>query len=267
MSDSKPNNLTPNSVATSLDELSRDSADSSNIIHLEDLTWEHFMLDPDTNELVSNRTKSKLLDHAEKDLEGLTGKSILELGAYEGYYTLNMHNKGANEIVAIEGNPRNFLKCCAIKNHYRIDSAQFLLGECNKYLAEREEKFDMILAAGILYHLYDPISALQDIVRLTDYIAIDTTYYHRDPELQAFKFTGETKEIDIDGLQGHVLHHRLNTQLTLGKKHGMYDSAWMFEIETLYEFLRVSGFEFEVILDVAQTNPHWLRVSLVAKRS
>lgn len=259
-------NTPENSLATSLDSLSKSSADSVNVIHLEDLAWEHFMLNPDDQQITTDRPENPLIDGVVDSNDSLAGKSILELGAYEGYDTLNMHNRGAEKIVAIEGNPRNFLKCCAVKNHFRLDSAQFLLGDCNKYLDQCDEKFDMILAAGILYHLYDPISALQKIARLTDCIAIDTTYYHKDPALQAFRFTGETKPLDVPGMQGHVLHERLNTQIVLGKKHGMYDTAWMFEKETLFELLHVLGFETKLLFQIEQADPHWLRVSLVASR-
>jgi len=253
------------SYATDLDTLSRGDASSTNMLYLEDLCWEHFAFDTDGN-IVSDRLPNPILNSALERFGSFTNNSFLELGAYEGYYSLALSQLGASEIYAIEGNPRNFLKCCAIKNHFNLNKAMFSLGDCAKYLESCERKYDVVLATGILYHLFNPIAALNNICRITDKIIIDTTYYHSDPKLQGFNFTGNIKKIELPGLEGHVLHERLNTTITMGKKHGMYDRAWMFSLDTLEQYLTIQGFEYEVVAKTEEPDPYKVRAVLIASR-
>ena len=251
-------------VASSLDTLSHGSASSINPFCLEDLTWEHFWVNDTDGQLETNREEDIHISAANDYFGTLDGKSVLELGAYEGYHSRQLDRYDASEIIAIEGNPRNFLKCCAVKNHYQLNRTQFLLGDCGVYLAECNRRFDLVVASGILYHLFDPIAALEDICRLTDVISICTTYFH--PEFQGFKFTGETKPISLAGLEGRVLYERTNTQIVQGKKHGMNNTAWMFDLDTLLTYLQIKGFDTKILMRIEQSEPFKVRTRLLAHR-
>lgn len=256
--------VTKNEVefASSLDSLSHGTADSVNGFRLDDLNWEHFSIDSESGQVVCNRDEENHIIAGGSHLGGLEEKSVLELGAYEGYHALQMERMGVSEITAIEGNPQNFLKCAIVKNHFQLNDTHYLLGDCGKYLQGCDRRFDMVLASGILYHLYDPIDALENICKLTDTIVICTTYFH--PVLQGFKFTGNTKNIDIPGLNNRKLYERSNTQLVKGKKHGMDETAWMFDFDTLIEYLSVKGYECEIIMKVEEPNPLRVRTRLIA---
>ena len=254
-------------AASDLDSLSHGDADAGNMIYLSDLAWEHFELNSDDGSIVTNREHLPILEEAERFNGSLENKKILELGAYEGYYSLSLERKyNVAQVLAIEGNPRNFLKCCSVKNYFQLNKTKFLLGDCADYLKDCSEQYDVILATGILYHLFDPIIALENICRLTNVILIDTTYYHPDESLQAFKFTGNTKEIQIEGMEGAVLHERINPTSTLGKKHGMNTFAWMFDLPTLTRYLTVKGFDYKLTEQIEKSRPHRLRARLVAQK-
>lgn len=252
-------------VANSLDTLSHGSASSTNPFFLEDLAWEHFWISDTDGQLETNRAEDSHLTAANDYFGGLDGKSVLELGAYEGYQSRQLERHGASQVIAIEGNPRNFLKCSVVKNHFQLNRTQYLLGDCGVYLADCDRRFDMVVAAGILYHLFDPIAALENICRLTNVISICTTYYH--PEIQGFKFTGETKAINLAGLEGRVLHERTNTQIVQGKKHGMNTTAWMFDLDTLLTYLQIKGFETKILMRRECKEPFTVRARLLAYRS
>lgn len=254
------------SPSNNLDTLCGGSASSANAVDLEDLCWEHFLRSEHDGEMVSNRVNIPIVSQADTKLGGLANSTILELGAYEGYYSACFEKFGSREIIAIEANPRNFLKCCAVKNHLGLNRTTFLLGDCAEYLRTCQRRFDFVCATGILYHLFDPISALNHICRVTDRIIIDTTYYHPDPKLQGFKFTGATKPIDFPGLETHVLHERLNTVKAYGKKHGIDKVAWMFELNTLEQYLDLQGFRHETIFKKESYDPHRVRVNILAER-
>ena len=250
--------------ANSLDSLSHGPASSTNPFRLEDLTWEHFWINQTDENLESNREEDSVITAASTYFGGLEGKSVLELGAYEGYHSRELERCGAAQVTAIEGNPRNFLKCCAVKNHYQLNRTQYRLGDCSVYLDDCDQRFDLVVASGILYHLFDPIAALENICRLTDVISICTTYYH--PEIQGFKFTGVTKPIELAGMKGRVLHERFNTQIVKGKKHGMNDRAWMFDFETLLAYLELKGFSYEILMRTERPEPFKVRSRILAYR-
>jgi uncharacterized protein DUF1698 len=114
---------------------------------------------------------------------GFSGKRILELGPLEAGHTHMMHQGGAKEIVAIEGNIAAFLKCLCIKELFGLERAHFLLGEIEAHLCDTQDRFDLCVASGVLYHLKCPASFLQNVSRLSDTVFVWTHYF--DPELVA----------------------------------------------------------------------------------
>jgi hypothetical protein len=249
----------------SLDTLHWASPDSINGFALGDLEWEHFKLDPETLALDENRGMDLLLGQIGERIGGFVGKSVLELGPYEGYDSKKLEGMGVGSSIAIEGNPLNFIKCLIVKNHFALDRTRFLLGDFTKYLAESNEKFDFIFASGVLYHLVEPFEALENIISKTGAIGICTTYFH--PDIQLFKsFTGKTREVSFPGMAPFILHERGNTQLVRGKKHGLQSTAWMFELDDLMRYLDHRGFDTHVLMKRESLEEGQLRARLLATR-
>ena len=144
--------------------------------------WDHFVLSQEdgARSLDENRLSDPFLDFLVERIGGFNGKSVLELGPYEGFHTHSLCKMGVEKVVAIEGNPRNFLKCLVVKNHYQLNAAQFLLGDFLKFLKQTDERFDFILAAGVLYHSAHPISLLNQVTEKSNAVGICTTLYHPD---------------------------------------------------------------------------------------
>lgn len=229
----------------SLNELSHNLPSVESAFALDDLVWEHFTFDPLNHTLSANRETRSLLTMVNDLSGGLKGASVLELGPYEGYDTAYLEKLGVSDITAIEGNPRNLIKCLIVKNYYQLNKSQFMLGDFTKHLADTNKRYDFILASGVLYHLLDPFTALENITKLTNSIAICTTYFH--PSLQFFKFTGNTREVNFPGLDPLILHERTNTSQTNSKKHGMNQNAWMFTTDGLFKYLEYKGFSYQVL--------------------
>lgn len=67
---------------------------------------------------------------------------------------------GAKRVVAVEGNPRHFLKCLIVKSMLRMDAADFRLGEFGAMLQTESDEYDLVLAQGVLYHMVDPVELI-----------------------------------------------------------------------------------------------------------
>ncbi len=113
-------------------------------------------------------------------LDSIKSYKVLELGPLEGGHTYMLHEAGAR-VIAIEGNSRSFLKCLVVKEILNLNRAHFFLGDFVPFLETTHDKFDMVIASGVLYHTLDPVHLLESIAPHTDKIAIWTHYWAEEP--------------------------------------------------------------------------------------
>ena len=120
-----------------------------------------------------NDTRIKaLLTH----LDSIKGFKILELGPMEGGHTYMLHEAGAS-ITAIESSSRSYLKCLVVKEILHLNRAHFHLGDFLPYLDTTRDRFDLVMASGVLYHTIDPLHLLEQIAKITDKIGIWSHYW------------------------------------------------------------------------------------------
>jgi hypothetical protein len=106
-------------------------------------------------------------------LGGVKGKRILELGPLEGAHTKMMIEAGAREVIAVEGLPDCFLRCLIVKEAFQLNRAKFIFGDFCNYIADYSgEKFDLVSAAGVLYHQINPAKLIYDLARITDNVIV-----------------------------------------------------------------------------------------------
>ena len=67
---------------------------------------------------------------------------------------------GANTITSIESNKCAFMKCLSVKEIFNLNRVHFKLGNFIPFLESTNEKFDAVIASGILYHMTEPVSVL-----------------------------------------------------------------------------------------------------------
>ena len=91
--------------------------------------------------------------------DDLSGKSVLDLGCADGFYSFLAESRGAKRVVAVD-----FMKWDG------FDVAKKLLDSKVEHkilkvehLEELKEKFDVIFFFGVYYHLANPVDALQKI--------------------------------------------------------------------------------------------------------
>jgi SAM-dependent methyltransferase len=133
-----------------------------------------------------NFFEDRRIPWAAERLGGIAGADVLELGPFEGVQTYLLERAGAH-VTAIEANKRSYLKCLIMKEVMGLQNARFLLGNFIPWLEASNRKFDVIWAAGVLYHMTEPLRLLRAIAAHTDRVFIWTHYFpksgnpHRPP--------------------------------------------------------------------------------------
>lgn len=130
--------------------------------------------------------------------ENLAGKTALDIGAWDGWFSFEMERRGAS-VMAVD--------CVEIDNFLE---ARRRLGSCVDYrVLDMYElstssvgQFDYVLFLGVLYHLKHPLLALEIVCELTRDIAIVESFvandgaagHHRDSDVPWMEFY-ETDEL------------------------------------------------------------------------
>ncbi|MEO8126368.1 MAG: DUF1698 domain-containing protein [Bryobacteraceae bacterium] len=111
--------------------------------------------------------------------EDLTGKRVLDIGAWDGWFTFEMERRGA-DVVAVDcwDNPRfrSMQKLLQSRADYRILDMYELTPDRIGY-------FDIVLFMGVLYHLKHPLLALERVCALTRDLAVVDSFVLREQDL------------------------------------------------------------------------------------
>jgi hypothetical protein len=130
----------------------------------------------------------------------LAGRRVLEVGPLEAWHTVMLDRHGPAVLDAVEANRLAFLRCLVVKEIMGLAHARFHLGDCQLWLEQREERYDLIVASGVLYHMEDPVRFLQAMAARTDSLFLWTHYVddvampQDDPRRGAFVGSPEISE-------------------------------------------------------------------------
>jgi hypothetical protein len=185
---------------------------------------------------------------------GLKGRTVLELGPFEGYQTYLLEKLGASSITSIEANSINYLKCLVVKNVLGL-SANYLFGDFVGYLENTPKHYDLCWASGVLYHQVKPLRFLELISQRASAIFIWTHYYDTemiklaDPGQQSLFISAGNK---IDGVGDFKCSHYLHTYnigdydkaIPLHWEGGLVDHSYWLEYDDIIRFLKYQNFSF-----------------------
>ena len=111
----------------------------------------------------------------------LRGASVLDIGSNAGFFSLQAKLLGAGRVLGIELIDMYLQQADTIKRWWGLDDIENRAGEAQA-IDRLEEKFDLVVCAGILYHLKNPLYVLEQIGRLcTDAVLIETECIPADP--------------------------------------------------------------------------------------
>ncbi len=114
-------------------------------------------------------------------LPDLAGKSVLDIGAYDGFYSFEAERRGAKRVVAADHWAWNWPGSDARGNfelaHRTLDSRVEMQDIAVEDLSPDAlgSMFDVVLFLGVLYHAADPIGYLKNVRSVTAEVAIIET--------------------------------------------------------------------------------------------
>ena len=181
--------------------------------------------------------------------ENLTGWTVLDLGAWHGFFSFECERRGADRVLAVDNYAWNefgmdeFLsaheRLGSNVEHHRVDVHDLDPAEVGE--------FDLVLMLGVFYHLRNPLAALERIRRVTKRLLICETHvllpfvHERYPLVPFFPGDENAKE-------------------------QRYEMCAMPTLEALRQMLRAAGFS-EVDTVYRPSFRHWKKLkALVTNR-
>ncbi|MDX2030131.1 MAG: DUF1698 domain-containing protein, partial [Blastocatellia bacterium] len=149
--------------------------------------------------------------------EDLRGKRVLDIGAWDGFYTFEAERHGA-EVVAVDvWRPETFFEARTALGS-RAEHREMSVYELS---FDRMGAFDIVLFMGVLYHLKHPLLGLERVCEMTrDFAVIET--HAVDNIFDTPRPVMEFYEVDALG--------------------GQYDNWWGPNAECLVQMARAAGF-------------------------
>lgn len=90
------------------------------------------------------------------DLSGADPGRVLDLGCNDGGFAVTLAQRGAREVVGIEGRRENLSKAIARRDAEHVAGVDFVHGDVRDLSRELYGEFDVVLCLGVLYHLDAP---------------------------------------------------------------------------------------------------------------
>ena len=112
--------------------------------------------------------------------ESLAGKTVLDIGAWDGFFSFEAERRGASHVVATDyyswhgtgwGTKAGFELARTVLGS-RVEDIDIDVMDLS---SERVGTFDVVLLLGVLYHLPDPLRALERVAAVTrDLLILET---------------------------------------------------------------------------------------------
>ncbi|MEZ2220990.1 class I SAM-dependent methyltransferase [Rhizobium sp. RCC_161_2] len=207
-----------------------------------------------------------------KTFGSIKGKKILEVGPLEGMHTYMLDRQQPARIDAIEANRLCFLRCLLTRQILNINSASFLLGDIQAWLADHDEVYDFALASGVLYHMADPGEFLRQLANRTNAVFIWTHFFldeaMPEDDVRRRPFSGKIETKTIEGVP--VRYYERSYQLANSNASfcgGMKDRHFWMHRDDILTLLEKLGYSDIVIRDQDLNHPGGPCFALLARKA
>jgi tRNA (mo5U34)-methyltransferase len=151
-----------------------------------------------------------------------TGKTVLDLGCWDGYWSFYAERRGARHVLATDDRTQNRTQSAGLLLAKELfnSSIETRLDVSVYEAAKLNEKFDIILCMGIYYHLVDPFHAFSQVRHCC----------HQD---SIVVFEGEV----TDGLRPNTMFYDLSRHFS------PYNAVFVPTVRVLNQMLEAAYFE------------------------
>jgi hypothetical protein len=175
---------------------------------------------------------------------GLKGRSVLEVGCFEGVHTIGLAMAGA-DVTAVDSRIENVVKTLVRANLFGHKPTSFVCDLEKAEDVQRLPQVDFTHHVGVLYHLKDPVTHLQRLAAITGSGFLLDTHY-ATPEMVNNSYA-------VDSREYRYYHYREKGRDEVFS--GMYDHAKWLLMDDLKALLAGLGFpRFEILKDEQQRN-------------
>jgi hypothetical protein len=190
---------------------------------------------------------------------GIEGFKVLELGPLEGGHSYQLERLGAGSILALESSPEFYLKSLIAKEVLGLKT-RYLLGDFNRFLEETTERYDLVFASGVLYHMPDPLHTLYLISKVTPRVFVWSHYVLPPAGLTAPRVTRH-------GYTAPYYEYVYPPDAPFRGFSGVMPSANRMLLKDIVGALEAFGFDRVTITEDAPQHPHGPAVSLVGEKT
>ena len=172
------------------------NATQRQVEQLQKLGWYHSIELPDGQVIQGFQTieQMKMRVRQFPIPEDLRGKHVLDIGAWDGWFTFEMERRGASVVAADAVRSEKFERARELLG----SRAEYVIADVCDLKPETLGKFDIVLFLGVLYHVKHPMLALERVCALAkDLVCVESyvTDDGRDPTLKPAMEFYETTEL------------------------------------------------------------------------
>ena len=137
------------------------------------------------NHFLGDYPRCKFAGFADAIPQDLTGKTVLDIGCNGGFYSIEMKRRGAERVLGIDFDERYLAQAKLAAETLGMDIEFRRMSVYD--VKDLEEKFDVVIFMGVLYHLRHPL------------LALDIIHEHVARDLLVFQSMqrGSEKEADV----------------------------------------------------------------------
>ena len=167
----------------------------------------------------------------------LKGASMLDIGSNAGYFSIFAKLRGAGRILGIESFKMFFDQAAYIRNIWQMD-IEYRFMDAHE-IGQINEEFDLVMFAGILYHLKNPLLVLEEIGRrCRDAVIVESEIIPEDPRNLVMARLGPLGNVKLTPTTKGFMKFYERDELN-----GDMSNWWAPDTECLLGMLRVAGFK------------------------
>ena len=157
----------------------------------------------------------------------LKGVTVLDIGCSSGYYSFHCARLGASRVLGFDARPEHEDQFRLLQDVLRIGpKCSYRNLDMEKEMDHMDETFDLVLAQGVLYHVYDQPRFVRNLYRLTGRAVVVEGYCSGRSDHMCLASLEETENLRMS-IHGPVLAPSLAWMVEMLRWAGFRDLCYI----------------------------------------